>query len=57
MFLLKRDAGMTCAAIARKSGDRDPSGVSKICKKVLIEYETGKMGKEIGAIENAYIQK
>ncbi len=58
MFLLKRDAGMTYAAIARKFGDRDSSGVGRMCKKIVDECALGgRIEKEIRAIEKAYVKK
>lgn len=58
MFLLKRDGGMTYAAIAKKLGDRDSSGISKACKKVLEQNrKEGEIKKCIKDIEREYIEK
>jgi REP element-mobilizing transposase RayT len=58
MYLLKRDGGMTFAAIARKLGDRDSSGVGRMYKKMIIENnrETD-IKKDIREIEKSYVKK
>jgi chromosomal replication initiation ATPase DnaA len=58
MFLLKRDGGMTFAAIARKLGGRDSIGISKAYKKMMAQNEKdGEVKSFIKEIEKAYIEK